>query len=289
MIALPTAAACAYLIPTTPRHDDAKVSQLDLVSVSTLTAAITLFVYALTTGSVSPWASAGVLVPLFVSVAFVIAFFVHPKLWFYPNFAVLFAVALMPYFWWIQIYFTFSPYWQDVLHWSSIITGVKFLPLGIVGGFIMINGGHIARLSHPKFLILGGLTLPLASSLMLPFSAHLRDQHCPLVFPAFIICTAGTAVVFAPANIAFFRTTPPEYAGTSSVTTSIQASVDERANLGPGFTGRSAALWFVVAYVVLEIVAVGVFYREERLVSDPEAKTLEVEQIEIKETMALAA
>jgi Ca2+/Na+ antiporter len=41
-----------------------------------LTAAIILFVYALTTGSVSPWRSAGVLVPLFVSVALVIAFFV---------------------------------------------------------------------------------------------------------------------------------------------------------------------------------------------------------------------
>ncbi|KAG8746848.1 hypothetical protein FRC10_003370 [Ceratobasidium sp. 414] len=317
MTALPIAATCVYLIPTTPRHEDAKVSQLDFVGVSTLTAAIILFVYALTTGSVSPWASAGVLVPLFISVALVVAFFVWetrvdeknaalpPKLWFYPNFAVLFAVALMPYFWWIQIYLTFSPYWQDVLHWSSIITGVKFLPLGIVGGFIMINGGRIARLSRPKLLILGGLTFSLASSLMLPFSAHLRDQYWPLVFPAFIIGTAGTAVVFVLTNIAFFRTTPPEYAGTvgavfnaalqlgaavgSSATTSIQASVDEHANSGPGFTGRSAALWFVVAYVVLEIVAVGVFYREERSLSDLEAKTLEVEQVEVKEAIALAA
>jgi hypothetical protein len=48
-----------------------------------------------------------------------------PKLWFYKNFAVLFAVALMPYFWWVQIYLTFSAYWQDHLHWSSIIAGVK--------------------------------------------------------------------------------------------------------------------------------------------------------------------
>ncbi|KAG8697009.1 hypothetical protein FRC08_006788 [Ceratobasidium sp. 394] len=76
MIALPIAAACIYLIPTTPRHNGTKVSQLDFVGVSTLTAAIILFVYALTTGSVSPWTSAGVLVPLFVSVALVVAFFV---------------------------------------------------------------------------------------------------------------------------------------------------------------------------------------------------------------------
>ncbi|KAG8704900.1 hypothetical protein FRC08_001952 [Ceratobasidium sp. 394] len=54
MIALPIAAACIYLIPTKPRHNDTKVSQLDFVGVSTLTAAIILFVYSLTTDSVSP-------------------------------------------------------------------------------------------------------------------------------------------------------------------------------------------------------------------------------------------
>ncbi|KAG8727443.1 hypothetical protein FRC12_022496 [Ceratobasidium sp. 428] len=148
VIALPIAVACIFLIPTTPRCNDTKVSQLDFVGVSTLTAAIILFVYALTTGSVSPWASAGVLVPLFIPVALVAAFFVWearvdeknaalpPKLWFYPNFAVLFAVALVPYFWWIQVYLTFVPYWQEVLHWSSIMTGVKFLPLAVTGGTV---------------------------------------------------------------------------------------------------------------------------------------------------------
>jgi predicted MFS family arabinose efflux permease len=37
MIALPIAAACIYLIPTTPSHADSKISQLDFVGVSTLT------------------------------------------------------------------------------------------------------------------------------------------------------------------------------------------------------------------------------------------------------------
>jgi hypothetical protein len=48
-----------------------------------------------------------------------------PKLWFYPNFAVLFGTALMPFFWYMQMYLTFSPYWQEYLNWSTIITGVK--------------------------------------------------------------------------------------------------------------------------------------------------------------------
>jgi MFS family permease len=166
----------------------------------------------------------------------------------------------------------------------------------------MINGERIAKLARPKILLLGGLGLSFAASLMLPFSDKIHDQYWPLVFPAFIIGTAGTATVFVLTNIAFFRTTPPEYAGTvgavfnaalqlgaavgSSATTSIQASVDEQSNSGPGFKGRSAALWFLVAYVALEIVGVAVFYREERSLKDLEARTLEVEVVETKVALA---
>ncbi|KAG8704901.1 hypothetical protein FRC08_001953 [Ceratobasidium sp. 394] len=149
----------------------------------------------------------------------------------------------------------------------------------------MINGGRIARLGRPKLLVLGGLTLSLASSLMLPFSAHLHDHTGPSSFPPL-----SSAQQEPPSSLSSptLRSSGPLHPIGSSATTSIQASVDERANAGPGFTGRSAALWFVVAYVVLGIVAVGVFYREERSLGDLEAKTLEVEQVEVKEAIALA-
>ncbi|KAG8721845.1 hypothetical protein FRC08_009646 [Ceratobasidium sp. 394] len=317
IMALPIAGASIVLIPTTPRRNDTKISQVDFVGVSTLTAAIILFVYALTTGSISPWASAGVLVPFFISIVLVAAFFVWetrvdekdaalpPKLWFYPNFAMLFAVALMPYFWWIQLYLTFIPYWQDVLHWSTIMTGVKFLPLAIAGAIITTNGERISRLGRPKIFIIAGLSLTLAGTLLLPFSDRPHDKYWPLVFPALIIGTPGTATIFVLTNISFFRNTPPEYAGTvgavfnaelqlgaaigTSATTSIQATVDERTHSGPGFSGRSAALWFLIAYVALEIVGVAVFCRDERSLNDLEAKSVEAKQVEMKEPVALVA
>ncbi|CCO30868.1 hypothetical protein BN14_04900 [Rhizoctonia solani AG-1 IB] len=203
-----------------------------------------------------------------------------PKLWFYKNFAVLFAVALMPYFWWVQIYLTFSAYWQDHLHWSSIIAGVKFLPLGIVAGPIMVNAGRIARIGQPKRMILGGLIAAFIATILLPFSDRPHDRYWPLDFPAFIIGTAGTSIAFVLTNINIFRTTPSRYAGTvgavfnaalqlgsaigTSATTSIQASVDAR-NIGKegttGFEGRSAALWFLLAWVGLEIIGVAVFFQ----------------------------
>ncbi|CEL53947.1 Puromycin resistance protein pur8 OS=Streptomyces alboniger GN=pur8 PE=3 SV=1 [Rhizoctonia solani AG-1 IB] len=305
IISIPAATACIFLIPDSPRRKEAKASQLDAIGVFILIAAIVLFVYALTTGSVSGWRSGGVLAPFFVSIALFVAFFfwetrvdeanaaLPPKLWFYPNFAVLFGTALMPFFWYMQMYLTFSPYWQDYLHWSTIIAGVKFLPLGVVAGPIMVNGGRIAAIGRPKLLIVGGLILAFIATIMLPFSSRLSDQYWPLVFPAFIIGSAGTAVVFVLANISIFQTTPPAYAGTvgavfnsalqlggaigSSATTSIQASIDERVIEngtfdGTHFQGRSASLWFLLAWVGIVTIGVAVFYKQDKRPDDVEGK-----------------
>ncbi|KAJ1301686.1 hypothetical protein OPQ81_008922 [Rhizoctonia solani] len=305
IISIPAATACIFLIPASPRRKDAKASQLDALGVTILIAAIVLFVYALTTGSVSGWRSGGVLAPFFISIALFVAFFfwetrideanaaLPPKLWFYPNFAVLFGTALMPFFWYMQMYLTFSPYWQDYLHWSTIIAGVKFLPLGVVAGPIMVNGGRIAAVGRPKLLIMSGLILAFIATIMLPFSSRLSDRYWPLVFPAFIIGSAGTAVVFVLANISIFQTTPPAYAGTvgavfnsalqlggaigSSATTSIQASIDEKVVKngtfdGTHFQGRSASLWFLLAWVGLVAIGVAVFFKQDKRSDDVEGK-----------------
>ncbi|KAF8599784.1 MFS general substrate transporter [Ceratobasidium sp. AG-I] len=309
MVSIPAATACIFLIPQSSGRKDTKISELDMFGVSILIAAIVLFVYALTTGSVTGWKSGGVLAPFFVSIALFVAFFVWetrvdeanaalpPKLWFYPNFAVLFGTALMPFFWYMQMYLTFSPYWQDYLHWSTIITGVKFLPLGVIAGPIMVNGGRIAAIGRPKLLIISGLILAFIATILLPFSARLSDRYWPLVFPAFIIGSGGTAVVFVLANISIFQTTPPEYAGTvgavfnsalqlggaigSSATTSIQASLDERVLEngtfdGTHFQGRAASLWFLLAWVGLVTIGVAVFYRTDKLgAQDVEGKEVD--------------
>ncbi|EUC54872.1 MFS general substrate transporter [Rhizoctonia solani AG-3 Rhs1AP] len=292
IIAVPISITCIVLIPKTARNKENEKSTFDFVGVFLLTVGMILFIYALTTGSVAGWKEAGVLTPLFVSVALVIAFFLWearidennaalpPNLWYYKNFAVFFAVALLPYFWWYQIYLTFSAYWQDHLHWSSIIAGVKFLPLGVVAGPLMVNATRIARIGQPKWMILGGLTATFIATTLLPFSDRLHDRYWPLVFPAFIIGTIGTSIAFVLTSINIFHTTPARYAGTvgavfnsalqlgsaigTSATTSIQASVDMQ-NVGKegltGFEGRSAALWFLLAWVGLEMIGVAVFFQ----------------------------
>lgn len=64
----------------------------------------------------------------------------------------------------------------------------------------MVNGGRIAAIGRPKLLIMTGLILAFLATILLPFSARLHDRYWPLVFPAFIVGSAGTAVVFVLAK-----------------------------------------------------------------------------------------
>lgn len=98
--------------PGAPRRHKPSWKRLDLIGVSVLTAGIILFIYAVTSGSVTGWGSANVLAPLIISVAMVAGFFVWearidpelaalpPRLWKYPNVPILVTIALMPFFWW---------------------------------------------------------------------------------------------------------------------------------------------------------------------------------------------
>jgi hypothetical protein len=94
-------------------------------------------------------------------------------------------------------------------------------------------------------------------------------------------------------SISIFQTTPPAYAGTvgavfnsalqlggaigSSATTSIQASIDERVIEngtfdGTHFQGRSASLWFLLAWVGIVTIGVAVFYKQDKRPDDVEGK-----------------
>jgi hypothetical protein len=79
-----------------------------------------LFIFSVTQGSNGTWGAAGVIAPLVISIFVMIAFFIWewwideknaalpPKMWFYDNFSVLFAVGLFPAFWLISGEFSSS-------------------------------------------------------------------------------------------------------------------------------------------------------------------------------------
>ena len=49
---------------------------------------------------------------------------IPPRTWFLPNFSVLFATALLPFFWWTTVFTLYTTLWQDVWHWSAISTAI---------------------------------------------------------------------------------------------------------------------------------------------------------------------
>ncbi|TDL21965.1 MFS general substrate transporter [Rickenella mellea] len=282
----------------------AKVRRLDTFGVGTVTVALVLFIYAVTTGSIEGWGIAKVIAPLVLSIMLIAIFFVWeawlpeefasvpPKMWKYTNFSILIAVSLLTYTWWGSVQLLFSWLWQEVYGWSTILTAVHFLPIGVVSAPFMFTSGYFTQLFPLKYVMLCGQVLLLAGSILLPF-ANSPAHYWPLSFPAMCIGTAGNTIIFATVNIALFAATPPSVAGTvgadgrfplrcyipvgaiwnsslqvgyaagAAIITSIQTSVQARPGKGgpDGFEGRAAAFWFLCAMVGVQMLGVVVFMK----------------------------
>ncbi|GJE88722.1 MFS general substrate transporter [Phanerochaete sordida] len=295
IIAIPIAILSAMFIPP-QRHDDEplnqptvlqKINSLDLGGISLLTVSVILFIFALTEGSAGTWVSVKVLLPLVLSIFLMIGFFVWeriipshiaaipPRTWFYRNFAVLFAVALLPYLWFTTMFDVNMILWQEVYGWNSLICALRMIPSGVVT-FCMALTGPLARRISPKWIILTGMGLMIVANILFAY-ADGPARYWPLALPAIVLGDAGAMLAYTHANIAIFEATPARVAGTVgalfngalqlgsavgvAAVTSIETSV-ERAHGGfTGYAGRAAAWWFLVGIVALEAVAVAVFYR----------------------------
>ncbi|CDO68542.1 hypothetical protein BN946_scf184998.g39 [Trametes cinnabarina] len=297
LVALPIAAICIILIPAQePRLEDiagrreARWKSLDIVGVSILTAALILFIFAITSGTTSGWASATVLAPLVISVFMVAGFFYYettipadkaaipPRTWFLPNFSVLFGTALLPYFWWTTVFTIYTTLWQDIWHWSAISTAVHMLPIGVLA-FSMSFTGSLSRVINPKWIVLLGESMCLVATVLLAF-ADQPDRYWSFIFPAFILGSGGSMLTYTHTNIAIFRTSPASMAGTVgaifngalqlgsavgiSAVGSIESSVEATHGGPQSYAGRQAAFWFLLAVVCVEMMSMLVFYRRSK-------------------------
>ncbi|KAG1740852.1 MFS general substrate transporter [Suillus paluster] len=220
--AFPVALVCIFIIPShiaeTAETEGAKWKSLDLVGV----VAFILFIFTVTSGSTEGWKSPMVLVLLIVPTLPVAGFFywetllpvgtaaIPPRTWFYKNFSVLFAVALLPYFWWNTMMTMFSTMWQNVFNWSVISTAV----------YIFFTGS-LSRIFSPKWLILTGLSLCMVAT---------PENYWPYVFPSFSLGTAGSMFTFG-LTIA-----------------SIEASVEATHGGLHEYNGRAATCWFILGF-----------------------------------------
>jgi hypothetical protein len=137
-----------------------------------------------------------------------------PQTWFYPNFAILFVVALVPFFWWSAMFLIFTKLWQDVYHWTVISSAVHMLvlcgrlmiltqnllrlPIGL-SAFATSWTSILSKILSAKLLIIAGQLLLMVSTLLLVF-ADSPDKYWPLVFPAFVVGSAGAILAYTHAK-----------------------------------------------------------------------------------------
>ncbi|KAI6010694.1 major facilitator superfamily domain-containing protein [Pisolithus orientalis] len=287
IIAVPAGIICMFVMPRNTKfvesHDRsiAKWRTLDIIGVSILTAAIILFIFAVTSGPTQGWDSPVVLVS-FCSLRSLNSCSssagkgfspqrgpaIPSCTWHYKNFPVLMGLALLPFLWWTVVFTIFMKLWQDVFHWSAIAAAVHMLPVGMIAFTTSFSGG-LARVINPKWITLLGLSMLAVATTVLALAGGEADQYWPFVFPALLLGSAGAMLTFIHTNLSIFQTAPVSMSGTVgamfngalqigsavglSAVTSIESAIEARNGGATGYHGRAAAFWFLLGVIVVEM------------------------------------
>jgi MFS family permease len=288
--------------------------------------AVILFIFAVTSGSTKGWGSAYVLTPLVISLVIVAVFLwwethsnpddavLPPRMWRYPNFCILVALALLPYFWSLTSFVNITSWWEQYYGWTAINTAVHFLPIGVGGWLISNVTGHFPRWFPHKYTLLGGLLLGIIATILLPF-ANSPSTYWSIDFPAFTIGTIGLAIIYSNSSIAIFSYTPPSVAGTvgavfncalqlgsavglaavSRITNSVDKKtyfdlpttewsqhLDEvtKSMWKRAYKGRAASYWFLLGILLVSTLAVIVFFKTDVPSIDERQKFSETKGVE---------
>ncbi|KXN91299.1 hypothetical protein AN958_01273 [Leucoagaricus sp. SymC.cos] len=288
VVGLPVSVLCLFVIPNRVGGEHRqKPKNIDLVGFGFVTSALLLLIFGVTSGSSLGWNTPDFIAPFVISIPpdlptlhiFFISDFVSfrpPRIWFYPNFSIITLVSLTPFFWFANIFYTFSTTWQVEFHWNALISAVHFLPLGILITLVIPFASRLPDRFSTKWIVLVGDALLIGASALLACS-HIPRDYWRLTFPAFIIGTIGGTLVFSSTNITIFRVTPPEMAGTVGavynaglqlstamgipIITAIQVGVNA-GRTDDTFKGRAAGFWYVLALVAVQALAVVVFYQD---------------------------
>lgn len=229
---------------------------------------------------------------------------IPPRMWHYRNFGILVTLALLPYLWWATSFVNLTSWWEQYYGWTAISVAVHFLPMAIAGWIISYLTGYLPRWFPHKYIILGGLSLAIIGTVLLPF-ADAPPRYWQFVFPALVIGTIGLMIIYANSFIAVFAYTPPSVAGTVgavfncalqlgsavglAAVSGITTSIDKKTSFDlpttewgqhrneitnsmwkQAFKGRAASYWFLLAILSVLTLAVVFFFKVDVVKPDEE-------------------
>jgi EmrB/QacA subfamily drug resistance transporter len=242
---LPVAAGAVAVTLFAARNsrDETVDRSIDYPGIAALSASLTALILALIEGNSWGWGSTRVTALFLVAVLGGIAFAVietHRRVpmvdfSFFKSrtFAGANAVALVISFAMLAQFFFMALYMQNILHFSALQAGVRFLPSTLMIIIIAPIAGRLSDRIGPKPLILSGLSV-LAVSLFLQSQITDTSGYGTLL-PGFILLGIGIALTMSPMSTAAMNSVQVTKAGVASGILSMGRMVG--GSLGVAVTG----------------------------------------------------
>ncbi|HEV2727956.1 MAG TPA: MFS transporter, partial [Solirubrobacterales bacterium] len=166
-------AVAATLFAVRESRDTSVGREVDYAGVAVLTAGLTALVLALVEGNAWGWGSPEI-IALFAAAAIALPAFVFvenrvkaPMVQFDllsdRDFLAAVVVAMIISFAMLGVFFFLALYMQDILHYSPLEAGVRFLPSTLMIVAVAPVAGRLSDRFGPRWLIAGGLVLVAAS------------------------------------------------------------------------------------------------------------------------------
>jgi EmrB/QacA subfamily drug resistance transporter len=236
-------AVTAALFAVRESRDTSVGREVDYAGVATLTTGLTALILALVEGNSWGWDSPEIVGLLAAAVLGLGAFVAIEQRVKVPmvdfsllsdrNFLGAVVVALIVSFSMLGVFFFLALYMQDILRYSPLEAGVRFLPstLMIVG--VAPVAGRLSDRFGPRWLIAGGLAIVAAS--LYSFSGIAVDSGYLDLLPGFMLLGIGIAMTMSPMTSAAMNAVPVQKAGIASGVLSMFRMVG--GSLGVAVTG----------------------------------------------------
>ncbi|HET9162370.1 MAG TPA: MFS transporter [Solirubrobacterales bacterium] len=217
-------AVTATIFAVRESRDTTVGREVDYLGVATLTASLTALVLALVEGNSWGWDSPAIVGLLAGAVIGAIAFvqvelrvkapMVEFRFFNERNFLGAVVVALIITFAMMGVFFFLALYMQDILRYSPLEAGVRFLPstLMIVG--VAPVAGRLADRFGPRWLIVAGLAILTAS--LYTFTGIAVDSGYLDLLPGFMLLGIGIALTMSPMTSAAMNAVSVQKAGIAS-------------------------------------------------------------------------
>ena len=217
-------AVAVTLFATHESRDETKEHAIDWPGIAALSVGLSALVLALVEGNAWGWGSARIVALLVAAVAGLGTFaLIEPRvrepmvefsLFRSRTFLGANMVAFIVSFAMFAMFFFTALYLQNILGYSAVQAGVRFLPSTLMIVLIAPLAGRLSDRVGPRPLMVGGLTL-VAFALFLQTRITVATGY-GLLLPAFVLMGIGMALVMSPMSTAAMNSVAPEKAGVGS-------------------------------------------------------------------------